>query len=225
MHTVPGPGELDPGDAHGPPSVPVPFRLEPLLSNVPSGHQSGELPDVGLRLPAREPLGPEPAHVPGPADAGAVPGPGDPAASLREEARLDWEIRVDPLLSEIEVDLGQVPSLREEGTRILVRIRRTGAAAVAAGRPAGQAVTLSLLNDVQTLASDVQAAAVSDDQERALLDRIGEKISGRLGPDVWAVLLRLGTVREWSVHGGLDVNLGFIRGSGGISITFGQPES
>ncbi len=66
------------------------------------------------------------------------------------------------------------------------------------------------------------AAAVSDDQERVIVDRIGEKIRDKLGRDAWAVLSKLGTVRECSVHGDLDVNVGLFRGSGGISITFGR---
>jgi hypothetical protein len=100
---------------------------------------------------------------------------------LAGEAKEDWKDGADPALGEITIDLERISDgpTRKDCIRLVVRIRRKGAAVIAQGADPQQAVLLSILNDLLMLLDRVEAAPAADEAEKQLLDEIGNKIKKR----------------------------------------------
>jgi hypothetical protein len=140
------------------------------------------------------------------------------------EATEDWEEGADPVLDEVLIDLEYVSEpTKLECRKLVIRIKRKGAVVISQGSTVQQSLLLNLLNDLSMLTDTVDAAPVTDDAEREVLEEIGKKLKKKVGPRVWAMLSKLGKVQEWTVHGDVGISIfGMITGSAGLSITFGK---
>lgn len=84
-----------------------------------------------------------------------------------------------------------------------------------------QAYTLNIVNNYLFLTSTAQSADVKDEEDRALVDQIGDTLESKLAPQIWAVLSKLGRVQEWTVSGDVTFSLfGMVKGKTGLSMTF-----
>jgi hypothetical protein len=185
------------------------YRLPDRASKEAPPHREGttRLADAGIRG----------TDVPSAHDAVTEKG-------LITEAKDDWDNGAVPVLNEIRVHIDRVSQpTKDECVRLIVRIERNGAAVVSQDSNANQNLMLALTIDLLTLTETVDNAHAADDNEKEILAIIGAKVRGKLALSLWSVLARLGKLQQWTVNGELGVSLfGMVKGSGGLSITFGK---
>ena len=147
---------------------------------------------------------------------------------IRERENIQDKQEIDAEANAIFAELDNLSNINLSGInqeraqdirRLLQRIRTSVSRLKRQGQNAPPARTFILVVDYAQL--EEITTPKPDDSDQEAMKEIQGKVK-KISVHLWALIARVGTVREWSVRGDIEASLIVLKGKGGITVTFGR---